>query len=79
MKYDTLVLNKVYIPIHIIGYKRCMNLLYQDKAKALDKFPLKKGEGNDVEEVTLYGLNWPIEKDDNQSSKWKKYLNTLDK
>ena len=35
--YDTLVLNKVYIPIHVIGYKRCMSLIYQDNAKSLDK------------------------------------------
>lgn len=35
-KYDTLVLNKLYIPIHIIGWKRAVSLLYQDLAHSLD-------------------------------------------
>lgn len=35
-KYDTLVLNKVYIPINIIDYKRCMSYLIQDNIAALD-------------------------------------------
>ena len=38
MKNDlSLVLNKIYIPIHLIGYKRTMSLFYQDHARALDE------------------------------------------
>jgi len=36
-QYDTLVLNKLYIPIHIITWKRALSLLYQDHAHSLDK------------------------------------------
>jgi 5-methylcytosine-specific restriction endonuclease McrA len=36
-QYDTLVLNKLYIPIHIISWKRSISLLYQDLAKSLDQ------------------------------------------
>ncbi len=35
-KYDTLVLNKLYIPIHLISWKRAVSLLYQDLAHSLD-------------------------------------------
>ena len=34
---DTLVLNKLYIPIHIVSWKRAVSLLYQDLAYSLDQ------------------------------------------
>jgi hypothetical protein len=34
--YDTLVLNKLWCPINIIDYKKCMGLIYQDAAFSLD-------------------------------------------
>jgi len=49
------------------------------KAEALDKFPLKKSDDGDDEDVPVFGLNWPTEKDVPHSSKWQKYLNTLEK
>lgn len=36
VKYDTLVLNRCYLPIHIISWKRAMSLLYKGHAKSLD-------------------------------------------
>lgn len=36
-KYDTLLLNKLYIPIHIIDWKRSINLLYAKEARSLDQ------------------------------------------
>jgi len=35
--YDTLVLNKLYIPIHIVSWKRSVSLLYQEIARSLDQ------------------------------------------
>ena len=34
--YDTLVLNRLYLPIHVIDWKRSINLVYQDIAHSLD-------------------------------------------
>lgn len=36
-RYDTLVLNKLYVPIHIIDWKRSINLLYAKEARSLDQ------------------------------------------
>ena len=35
-KYNTLVLNKSYIPVYLINSHRCMALLYKDHAHCLD-------------------------------------------
>lgn len=35
--HDTLVLNKSWTPIHVIDYRKTMNLLYQGQANALDR------------------------------------------
>lgn len=40
MKYDTLVLNKLYIPIHIVNYKKAISLLYKDHARSLDNYDI---------------------------------------
>jgi 5-methylcytosine-specific restriction endonuclease McrA len=54
--HDVLVLNKAWIPIHIISWKKAMCLIYQDHAHSLDndfiaynfedwtKFSIKNGE-----------------------------------
>jgi len=34
--YDTLVLNRLYFPVHIISWKAAMSLLYTGKATAID-------------------------------------------
>ena len=34
--YDTLVLNRLYIPNHIVSWQRAVSLLYQGAAKSLD-------------------------------------------
>jgi hypothetical protein len=34
--YDTLVLNKHWAAVHIIGYRRCISLIYQGHARPLD-------------------------------------------
>lgn len=36
-KYDTLVLNRIYMPIHIVSWKRSISLLYQNLAHSLDE------------------------------------------
>lgn len=36
-KYDVLVLNRSYIPIHIITWQKCMSLIYQEAARPLDR------------------------------------------
>lgn len=36
-KHDVLVLNKSFIPIHIISWQKCMSLLIQESARALDR------------------------------------------
>ena len=36
-RYDTLILNRLYIPIHIVSWKRSVSLLYQGLAKSLDQ------------------------------------------
>lgn len=36
-KHDVLVLNKSYIPIHIITWQKCMSLIVQEAAKPLDR------------------------------------------
>lgn len=36
-KNDVLVLNKSYIPIHIIDWKKSMSLIFQETAKPLDR------------------------------------------
>ena len=35
--YDTLILNRLYIPCHIISWKRAVSILYQDLARSLDQ------------------------------------------
>ena len=35
-KYDTLVLNRLWAPIHIIDWKKTVNLMYQEIAQGLD-------------------------------------------
>jgi len=38
MKFnDILVLNKVWIPVHIVDYKKAMSLIYQEHAHSLDR------------------------------------------
>ena len=34
--YDTLVLNKIWVPVNIIDYKNCMKYICQDAASSLD-------------------------------------------
>ena len=34
---DTLVLNKAWIPVHIVVWKKAMSLIYQEHANALDR------------------------------------------
>jgi len=36
IKYDTLILNKHWAPIHIVDWKRTVNLMYQGIGQALD-------------------------------------------
>lgn len=35
-KPDVLVLNRAWIPIHVVDWKKAMSLIYQESAKALD-------------------------------------------
>jgi len=34
--YNTLILNKYFVPIHIVHYRRAVSILYQNHGKALD-------------------------------------------
>lgn len=36
-QYNTLILNRIYVPIHQVIWKRSVSLLYQGLAKSLDK------------------------------------------
>ena len=36
-RHDILVLNKNYVPIHIIGWQKCMSLIIQEAARPLDR------------------------------------------
>lgn len=36
-KHDVLVLNKSYIPVHIITWQKCMSLIVQESARPLDR------------------------------------------
>ena len=35
-KYDTVVLNKIWVPIHLVSWQRAISLLYQGAARSLD-------------------------------------------
>jgi len=52
-KYDTLVLNRLYIPCHIVSWKRSISLLYQDIALSLDQDLIPYGYEDWVEYTTL--------------------------
>ena len=55
--YDTLVLNKLYIPLHIISWKRSVSLLYQGIAKSLDQDMIPYEYNDWIEYCNLPGFD----------------------
>ena len=56
---DVLVLNKAWIPIHIVAWKKAMSLIYQDHAHSLDRDYIAYDFQNWLEFSTMNAETYP--------------------